>query len=237
MNDGILFDDAQPVTGIWRWLQAASPAAYSLAAGTPHSRAVTVNGNRPPEPLARNERAALCASGAAEGRSLSQVRDDEKGPDAERCRVRCGPGARKVPMALTVLGPGRSVNPMSDLTPYLSVRDSREAIEWYVAHLGTEVTFEPIEMLDGKIGHCELTVGGATWMMADEFPQINVEAPATDRGAAVTLHLTVDDVDALAARAAAGGATLDRGPEDSQHGRVAVFRDPFGHRWMLEKPG
>jgi uncharacterized glyoxalase superfamily protein PhnB len=29
------------------------------------------------------------------------------------------------------------------------------------------------------------------------------------------------------------GAILDRGPEDSGHGRTAVFRDPFGHRWML----
>ena len=52
-------------------------------------------------------------------------------------------------------------------------------------------------------------------------------------GSAVTLYLTADDVDALASRAVGGGATLDRGPEDSDHGRMAVFRDPFGHRWML----
>ena len=31
--------------------------------------------------------------------------------------------------------------------------------------------------------------------------------------------------------------TLDRGPEDSPPaGRVAVFRDPFGHRWFLNQP-
>jgi uncharacterized glyoxalase superfamily protein PhnB len=51
------------------------------------------------------------------------------------------------------------------------------------------------------------------------------------------LHLTVDDVDALAARVVESGTVLARGPEDSPPvGRVAVFRDPFGHRWFLNQP-
>jgi uncharacterized glyoxalase superfamily protein PhnB len=49
----------------------------------------------------------------------------------------------------------------------------------------------------------------------------------------VTLHLQTDDVDALAQQAVAAGARLDRGPEDAGVGRVAVLRDPFGHRWFL----
>jgi uncharacterized glyoxalase superfamily protein PhnB len=125
---------------------------------------------------------------------------------------------------------------MSTLTPYLVVRDARTAIDWYVAHLGAEVTHEPIVMPDGRIGHVELAVDGAGWMMADEFPEIQAEAPDPARGAAVTLHLTVTDVDAAAARAVAGSAVLDRGPEDSGVGRVAVLRDPFGHRWFLNQP-
>ena len=33
------------------------------------------------------------------------------------------------------------------------------------------------------------------------------------------------------------GVHLDRGPEDSPPaGRVAVFHDPFGHRWFLNQP-
>ncbi len=53
----------------------------------------------------------------------------------------------------------------------------------------------------------------------------------------MSLHLTVDDVDAAAARVVAAGVTLDRGPEDSEEaGRIAVFRDPFGHRWFLNQP-
>lgn len=91
-------------------------------------------------------------------------------------------------------------------------------------------------MPDGRIGHVELTVDGAGWMMADEHPEIQAEAPVEGHGAAVTLHLTVTEVDPLVARLVDGGAVLDRGPEDTPVGRVAVVRDPFGHRWMLNQP-
>jgi PhnB protein len=126
---------------------------------------------------------------------------------------------------------------VSELTPYLAVADARAAVEWYVAALGAEVTFEPIEMPDGRIGHVELAVAGAGWMMADEHPELGVEAPLPGRGAAVTLHLTVEDCDEAAARVAAHGVEMVRGPEDSPPaGRVAVFVDPFGHRWFLNGP-
>ena len=126
---------------------------------------------------------------------------------------------------------------MSQLTPYLAVRDARAAIAWYVEHLGAVVTRDPMVMPDGRIGHVELAVGGAGWMMSDEHPEIQVEAPAAGRGASVTLHLSVQDVDELVRRAVAGGAVLDRGPEDGPVGRIAVLRDPFGHRWMFNRPG
>jgi PhnB protein len=126
---------------------------------------------------------------------------------------------------------------VSELTPYICVVDARAAVEWYVGVLGAEVTYPPIEMPDGRIGHVELAAGGARWMMSEEFAEANVAAPDPSRGNAVSLHLTVDDVDTLAARAESAGATLDRGPEDSEPaGRVAVFRDPFGHRWFLNRP-
>ena len=66
---------------------------------------------------------------------------------------------------------------MSELTPYLCVGDARKAIEWYTDVLGAEVVYDPIEMPDGRIGHVELAVAGARWMMADEFPEAGVAAP------------------------------------------------------------
>ena len=126
---------------------------------------------------------------------------------------------------------------MSELTPYICVADSRAAIEWYREHLGAEVTYEPIVMPDGHVGHCELAVDGARWMMSDEFESAGVAAPDPARGNAVTMHLTVDDVDAVCDRVGRGGAQVDREPEDNPPvGRLAVFHDPFGHRWFLNQP-
>jgi PhnB protein len=127
---------------------------------------------------------------------------------------------------------------MGELTPYLCVSDSRAAIAWYEQALGAELVHDPIVMDDGRVGHCELAVDGAGWMMSDEFDSAGVAAPDRTRGSAVTLHLTVADVDAAAARVEAAGTAMERGPEDSPPaGRVAVFLDPFGHRWFLNQPG
>ncbi len=71
---------------------------------------------------------------------------------------------------------------MTELTPYVCVADARSAIEWYVGALGAAIVEAPIDMPDGRLGHVELAVGGARWMMADEFPDFGVEAP--DRPAA-----------------------------------------------------
>lgn len=126
---------------------------------------------------------------------------------------------------------------MSTLTPYLCVEDARRAIAWYREHLGAEVVIEPIVMPDGRIGHVELEIGGACWMMADPFPEIGVVAPSESQATPVTLHLTVPGVDAVADAVQRAGITFDRGPEDDDHaGRIAGFRDPFGHRWLLNTP-
>ena len=124
---------------------------------------------------------------------------------------------------------------MSELTPYLAVSDARAAIDWYVSVLGAEVTYDPIVMPDGRIGHAELSIDGARFMLADAHPEIQAVAPGLE-GSPVTLHLTVSDVDELSARVEAAGTSLDRGPEDGGVGRVAVFRDPYGHRWFLNQP-
>ena len=122
---------------------------------------------------------------------------------------------------------------MSALTPYLCVSDSRAAIEWYREVFQATVRGTPYVMGDGRIGHVELQIGDALVMMADPFPEVDVEPPQPSNGSAVSLHLQVSDCDAVAAVAVQMGARLDRGPESSSHGRSATFHDPFGHRWMV----
>ena len=122
---------------------------------------------------------------------------------------------------------------MSKLTPYLCVADSRAAIAWYEEVLGAALKGRPYLMDDGRVGHVELTIGDALLMMADPFPEIDVEPPDPSNGSPVSLHLEVPDCDSVAAAAVRSGARLDRGPESTSHGRSATFRDPFGHRWIV----
>jgi predicted enzyme related to lactoylglutathione lyase len=118
------------------------------------------------------------------------------------------------------------------LSPYLAVRDARAAIAWYREVLGAVARTEPIVMADGRVGHAELSIGGSVMMLADEYPDIGHVAPSSG-GSPVTLHLAVEDVDALVVTAVAHGAVLTRAPSTAEYGRSATIIDPFGHRWLL----
>jgi uncharacterized glyoxalase superfamily protein PhnB len=124
-------------------------------------------------------------------------------------------------------------SPNTTVVPYLAVSGAEGALAWYTEALGASVRGRPIVMPDGRIGHAELDVGGARFMLSDEHPAIGVSAPAPGSGASVTLVLTVAQVDSLIERAVAAGAHLERPAADFDYGRNGVIRDPFGHRWMI----
>jgi uncharacterized glyoxalase superfamily protein PhnB len=119
---------------------------------------------------------------------------------------------------------------------YLCATGASAAIDFY------REAFAAVETLrmtadDGRIGHAELTIGGTTVMLSDEYPELGVVSPQTLGGTSIALYLRIDDVDATYAQAVAAGATGERPPADQFHGnRTATLRDPFGHRWMLSKP-
>jgi predicted enzyme related to lactoylglutathione lyase len=117
------------------------------------------------------------------------------------------------------------------LTPYLAVAGAEGALRFYADAFGARLHGEPIVMPDSRIGHAELDIEGAVFMLSEEHPEIGVTAP--EAGASVTLLLTVTDVDAVMERAVAAGATLSRAAADYDHGRNGVILDPFGHRWMI----
>jgi uncharacterized glyoxalase superfamily protein PhnB len=122
------------------------------------------------------------------------------------------------------------------VVPYLAVHGADRALRWYAEAFGAESHGQPIVMPDGRIGHAELGIGGATIMLSEEHPEIGVAAPSPGQGVAVTLHLEVDDVDAVIGRAVTAGARLERPAADYEYGRNGVLRDPFGHRWMIAGP-
>jgi PhnB protein len=116
-------------------------------------------------------------------------------------------------------------------TPYLVVRDGAQAIEFYVRAFGAREELR-LDMPDGRLGHAQLTVGAARFMLAEEFPEFGYVGPATLGGTTVGIQIYVEDVDALAERAQAAGAKLKRPIKDEFYGdRVAQLEDPYGHRW------
>ncbi|MGH9029234.1 MAG: VOC family protein, partial [Acidimicrobiales bacterium] len=119
------------------------------------------------------------------------------------------------------------------LVPYLAVSGASRALEWYSEALGAQVRGEPYVMPDGTIGHAELEIAGGLLMLSEQSPGIGVVAPVPGEGVPVTIHLSVDDVDGVIGRAVRAGALLDRAPADYEYGRNGVFRDPFGHRWLV----
>ena len=86
----------------------------------------------------------------------------------------------------------------------------------------------------GRIGHAELKLGRGTIMLSDEYPEMGYFGPKTTERPPVSIHVYVEDVDAVYQRALAAGATSQRAPEDQFYGdRSAQIRDPFGHSWFL----
>lgn len=125
---------------------------------------------------------------------------------------------------------------MLELIPSLCVGDASAAIDWYRDVLGAAVVYDAIVVPDGRIAYVELAIEGSRFTLCDEFDGAGVAAPVPGRGTNLALRLSVGDIDAVVADALAAGGSLDCGPKDHPPiGRVAVLRDPFGHRWVLDQ--
>lgn len=119
------------------------------------------------------------------------------------------------------------------LSPYLSVKNAAQAIEFYVRAFGAKERFR-IAAPDGKVGHAELDIDGALIMLADEHRQIGFQSPETLGGSPVVIHMYVADVDAFCDRAVAAGATFLRPVSNQFYGdRSGQLRDPYGHVWSV----
>jgi len=122
---------------------------------------------------------------------------------------------------------------VNSVTPYLSIANASEAIEFYKRAFGAEEVFRLAEP-DGKIGHAEIKVGNATLKIADEYPEYGFVGPKTMGGTTVRIHLDVVDVDSFAERAINAGATLLRPIEEQFYGaRSGQLQDPFGYTWIV----
>jgi PhnB protein len=152
----------------------------------------------------------------------------------------------------------RLANQIQSVYVRLTVRDAVAAIDWYQKVFGAEVHYRT-DMPDGRVFHSLLSIGPAWFIVTDEFPETNTIAPTTVGVPISGLHLYVDDVDALAARAFEAGAEPAQRTEEDHFqitpeedpaaladpskphptfwgARFVMIVDPFGWRWELATP-
>ena len=130
-----------------------------------------------------------------------------------------------------------SAKPIPDgypvLNPYLIIDGASAAIDFYKQIFGATERMR-MGAPGGKVGHAELLIGGCLLMLADEHPQMDARGPKSIGGSPVTLHLYVEDVDAVAARAVAAGATIKQPVNTTFYGdRCGLLVDPWGHHWNV----
>ncbi|HRY30506.1 MAG TPA: VOC family protein [Elusimicrobiota bacterium] len=119
------------------------------------------------------------------------------------------------------------------LTPYLTIKDAAQAIEFYKKAFGAKELYR-LSDPGGRIGHAELQIGDSRLMLSDEFPEMEGRGPRTLGGTPVMLHLYVEDSDELVRRAASAGARVLSPVEDQFYGdRGGKVQDPYGHIWYI----
>ena len=130
-----------------------------------------------------------------------------------------------------------AVKPIPDgtrsLTPHLVCAGAADAIQFYVK------AFNAVEVVrlpgpGDKLMHACIRIGDSALMLADESPEWGSLGPKALKGSPVTIHLCVEDVDAVVAQAVASGAKVTMPLADMFWGdRYAQLEDPFGHRWSV----
>jgi PhnB protein len=122
---------------------------------------------------------------------------------------------------------------MPAITPHLVCDGAAKAIEFYKTAFGAVETGR-LPGGGGKLMHAAIKIFGAPVFLVDAMPEYNVHGPLALKGSPVTIHLSVDDADAVFARAVKAGATVTMPLADQFWGdRYGKLVDPFGHHWSI----
>ena len=119
------------------------------------------------------------------------------------------------------------------VTPYLIVKDAKQALEFYAKAFGAT---ELLRLADpgGGIMHCEFQIGDSKIMMAGEYPGMGALSPQTIGGTPVSFCIYVENCDEMFKQAIAAGGKEKRPVTDQFYGdRSGTLEDPFGHTWTV----
>jgi PhnB protein len=119
------------------------------------------------------------------------------------------------------------------VTPYLTLRNAAQAIEFYKSAFGAEQTVR-MDSPDGKVMHAEIRIGDSVVMLGEESPEMGNHSPETLGGSTAGLMIYSENVDQAFERAIKAGAKAVMPPTEMFWGdRYARLTDPFGHKWSL----
>lgn len=120
------------------------------------------------------------------------------------------------------------------ITPSLTFNDAAGAIEFYKTAFGATEIDRALGPDGVKIMHATIQIGNSRLMLNDAFPEMGAPGPFVVGGGSVTLHLYVEDADAVFAQAVAAGATPLMPIVDGFWGdRYGQFKDPYGFEWSI----
>ena len=122
---------------------------------------------------------------------------------------------------------------MRTVTPHLICADAAGAIEFY------KKAFNAVELSrmpgsDGKLMHASIRIGDSVIMLNEENVGWGAFGPKSLKGSPVTIHLYVEDVDAVFEQAVRAGAKVTMPLDDMFWGdRYGKIEDPSGHLWSI----
>ena len=119
------------------------------------------------------------------------------------------------------------------VTPYLSIKGAKDAIEFYKNAFGAVEAFR-LPTPTGEIGHADIVIGNSHIMLSEPCEESPMPSPEALGGSTIGIYLYVENVDALFSRAVKAGAAIVKPVEDQFYGdRMGTLKDPYGHVWFI----
>jgi uncharacterized glyoxalase superfamily protein PhnB len=119
------------------------------------------------------------------------------------------------------------------VTPHLIVRNAAQAIDFYRRAFGAK-EIHRVPGPGGKLMHAQIQIVDSPIFLAEEMPEWGSRSPLSLGGSGTTIHLYVEDADAVFEQAVAAGAQVKMPLADQFWGdRFGKLSDPYGHDWSV----
>jgi PhnB protein len=120
------------------------------------------------------------------------------------------------------------------ITPTMTFKDARRALEFYKSAFGAVETFVMPGPGGKGIMHASVKIGNSNIMLGEERPGTGMRSAESMGGSPVAFYLYVENSEAAFDKAVAAGASVVQPMQDAFWGdRLGTVKDPFGHTWTF----